>query len=69
MIAFKAFEDDGPAFTPTPTTPDPQTIRDALRAPDANDWTAAMDTEIIDSLVTFATTCYTESRCYSFLTV
>ena len=35
-----------PAFAPTPTTPDPQATREALRAPAANDWMTAMDTEI-----------------------
>jgi len=46
LLAFGAFEGLEPAFAPTLTTPDPQTTRDALRAPDANDWRAAMDAEI-----------------------
>ena len=46
MLAFGVFEDLDPAFTPTPMTPDPQTIREALSTPDANDWMMAMDTEI-----------------------
>jgi len=31
-----------------PTTPDPQTTREAFRAPDANDWKAVIDAEIDD---------------------
>jgi len=34
MLAYGAFEDLEPAFTPTPATPD------------ANDWIAAMDAEV-----------------------
>jgi Reverse transcriptase (RNA-dependent DNA polymerase) len=41
-----AFEELTQAFVPTPSTPDPRTIRDALDAPDANDWHAVMDIEI-----------------------
>jgi len=48
LLAFGAFEGLEPAFMPTPTTPDPQTTREALRAPDANDWKAAMGAEIDD---------------------
>ena len=48
LLAFGAFEGLEPVFEPAPTTPDPQTSREALRAPDANDWTAAMDGEIDD---------------------
>ena len=46
LLAFGALEGLEPAFAPTPTTPDPQTTREPLRAPDANDWMAAMDAEI-----------------------
>jgi hypothetical protein len=46
MLAYGAFEVVEPTFTPKPTTPDPQTVREALAAPDANEWTAAMDDEI-----------------------
>jgi hypothetical protein len=45
-IAFVAFEPTDSTFVPTPTTPDPRTIRDALNAADANEWIAAMDAEI-----------------------
>ena len=48
LLAFGAFEGLEPAFEPTPTTPDLRTSREALRAPAANDWTAAMDAEIDD---------------------
>ena len=44
LLAFRAFEGLEPA--PTPTTPEPQTTSEALRAPDAGDWMAAMDAEI-----------------------
>ena len=44
-LAFGAYE-IAQDFVPTPSTPDPQTIRDALDAPDANEWRAAMDIEI-----------------------
>jgi hypothetical protein len=46
LLAFGAFEKIEPAFTPTPTTPDPQSIQDTLNAPDTSEWTGAMDTEI-----------------------
>jgi len=46
LLAFGAFEEPNQAFNPTPSTPDPRTIRDALDAPDANEWRAAMDIEI-----------------------
>jgi hypothetical protein len=46
LLAFSAFEQPAKAFTATPSTPDPRTIQDALGAPDANEWRAAMDTEI-----------------------
>ena len=46
LLAFGAFEGLEPAFVPTLTTPDLQTTHDTLRAPDANDWRAAMDAEI-----------------------
>jgi hypothetical protein len=46
LIAFAAFGDLDHIFEPTPSTPDPQNIRDALNAPDANEWLAAMDLEI-----------------------
>ena len=46
LLAFGAFEGLEPAFAPTPMTPEPQTTREALRAPDAGDWMAAMDAEI-----------------------
>ena len=46
LLAFGAFGGLEPAFAPTPTTPDPQTTREELRAPDANDWMAAMDADI-----------------------
>ena len=45
-LAFGAFEELTQAFVPTPSTPDPRTIRDALDAPDANEWRTAMDIEI-----------------------
>ena len=48
LLAFGAFEGLEPAFAPTPTTPDLQTTREALRVPDTNDWKAAMDAEIDD---------------------
>jgi len=37
MLAFRALEVLEPVFTPKPTAPDPQTIPEALTAPDAND--------------------------------
>ena len=46
-----AFEELTQAFVPTPSTPDPRTIRDALDALDAldaNDWHAVMDIEIVN---------------------
>ena len=47
LIAFGAFEEiEEPASEPTPTTPDPQTVNEALKAPDANEWIAAMNIEI-----------------------
>ena len=46
LIAFGAFEEIEPAPVPTPTMTDPQTVHDALNAPDANEWAAAMDLEI-----------------------
>ena len=46
LLAFGAFEKPGPVFSPTPSTPDPKTIRDALNTRDANEWRAAMNTEI-----------------------
>ena len=46
LLAYGAFEGLEPAFVPTPATADPQTTREALKAPDANDWMAAMDAEI-----------------------
>ena len=46
MPAYGAFENLEPTFTPTPTTPDLQTIHEAFAAPDANEWTVAMDDEI-----------------------
>ena len=46
LLAFGVFEELDPIFTPTLSTLDPQTIRDALNAPDANEWRAAMDVEI-----------------------
>ena len=49
LIAFGAFE-EVPAFAPTPTTPDPQTVSQALEAPDADEWAAAMDNKITNML-------------------
>jgi len=46
LLDFGAFEGLEPAFVPTPTTPDPQSTRETLRVPDANDWKAATDAEI-----------------------
>ena len=46
MLAFGAFEELTQSFVPTPSMPDPRTIRDALDAPDANEWRATMDIEI-----------------------
>ena len=46
LLAFGAFEESSQAFKPTPSTPDPRTIQEALDAPDASDWIAAMDIEI-----------------------
>src|SRR5258706_6400841 len=46
MLAYGAFEVLESAFTPTPTTPNPLTVHEAFSAPDANEWTAAMDDEI-----------------------
>jgi len=46
LLAFDAFEKSGPVFRPTPSTPDPQTIRGALNARDANEWRAAVVIEI-----------------------
>ena len=46
ILAYGAFKNLEPAFTSTPTTPDPQTMHEALNAPDAEDWTAAMDAEV-----------------------
>jgi hypothetical protein len=46
LLAFSAFEQLAKAFTPTPSTPDPRMIQDALGAPDANEWRAAIDIEI-----------------------
>ena len=43
LLAYGAFEELGPVFTPSPSTPDPQTIREAPSAPDGNDWRTAMD--------------------------
>ena len=50
LLAFGAFEGLEPAFAPTPTTPDPQTTREALHAPGANDWMAAMNVAIVDNM-------------------
>ena len=49
LIAFGAFE-EVPAFAPTPMMPDPQTVSQALEAPDADEWAAAMDNEITNML-------------------
>ena len=46
LLAFGAFEEPSDAFIPTPSTPDPRTIQDALDAPDANEQLAAMVIEI-----------------------
>src|SRR5258706_5719515 len=46
LLAFGAFEGPSQAFEPTPATPDPRSIEEALDAPDANEWMAAMDLEI-----------------------
>ena len=43
---FGAFDESSQAFKPTPSTPDPRTIQEALDTPDASDWIAAMDIEI-----------------------
>jgi len=43
MLDLGSFEVLEPVFTPKPTAPDPQTIREALTAPDMNEWAAAMD--------------------------
>jgi hypothetical protein len=36
MLAYGAFEVCDPSFAPTPATPNPQSTREALRAPDAS---------------------------------
>ena len=46
LFALGAFEELEPTFTPTTSTPDPKSVRDALNAPDADEWRAAMDAEI-----------------------
>ena len=46
LLDFGAFEELTEGFVPTPSTPDPRTIQDALDAPDANKWRAAMDIKI-----------------------
>ena len=46
MLAYTAFEVLESAFVPTPTTPNPQTVCEALNEPDATGWTTAMDDEI-----------------------
>jgi hypothetical protein len=46
MLAFTAVGTTEDEFTPTPSTPVPQTVREALEAPDVNEWRAAMDAEI-----------------------
>ena len=46
LLAFGAFEELTQVFVPTPSAPDPRTIRDALDAPDANEWRTAMDINI-----------------------
>lgn len=46
LFALGAFEELEPTFTPTTSTPDPKSVRDALNAPDADEWKAAMDAEI-----------------------
>ena len=48
LFSFGIFEGLEPAFAPTQTTPDPQTTREARRAPDANDWIATMHAQIDD---------------------
>jgi Reverse transcriptase (RNA-dependent DNA polymerase) len=45
-FAVFAFTSTKSTFTPTSSTPDPHTIREALEAPDADEWRAVMDTEI-----------------------
>ena len=47
-LAFVAFEEPTHSIIPTPSTPGPRAIRDALDAPDANEWRAAMDIKIED---------------------
>ena len=51
LFAFAAFETTAfatstPEFIPTPSTPNLRMIGEALKAPDANEWRAAMDMEI-----------------------
>ena len=45
-LASGAFEELAQDLVPTPSAPDPRSIRDALDAPDANERHAAMDIEI-----------------------
>jgi len=46
LLTYGALKVLVPVFTPSPSTPDPQkpqTIREALSPPDANNWRTAMD--------------------------
>ena len=46
FLAFGAFKELTQAFVPTPSTPGPRMIREALEAPDASEWYDTMDIKI-----------------------
>jgi len=45
LLAYGAFEEQGPVFEPALTTPDPITTREGLIVPDTNNWAAAIGAE------------------------
>jgi len=48
LLAYGVLEEPELVFTPSPSTPDPQTIREALSASDVNDWRTATGAKIED---------------------